>query len=98
MASNLWTERVLGGRMTVRPVRRRGYDVASMADRHVPDVVERLLARDEEALREVMAAYGGVVFGMARRILREAALAEEVAQDTFLALWRRPGAFDSDRG
>lgn len=65
-----------------------------------PDVqlIERLLVRDESALREVIAEYGGVVHGMARRVLAEPTLAEEVAQDTFLALWRRPGAFDPARG
>jgi RNA polymerase sigma-70 factor (ECF subfamily) len=65
-----------------------------------PDVqlVERLLVRDESALREVVEEYGGVVHGMARRVLAEPTLAEEVSQDTFLALWRRPGAFDPARG
>jgi RNA polymerase sigma-70 factor (ECF subfamily) len=65
-----------------------------------PDVqlIERLLVRDESALREVIDEYGGVVHGMARRVLAEPALAEEVAQDAFLALWRRPGAFDPARG
>lgn len=58
----------------------------------------RLLEREEAALREVMATYGGVVYGMARRVVADAALAEEVAQDAFLALWRRPGAFDPERG
>lgn len=61
-------------------------------------LIERLLVRDESALREVIDEYGGVVHGMARRVLAEPALAEEVAQDTFLALWRRPGAYDSARG
>ncbi len=32
------------------------------------------------------------------RVITEPTLAEEVAQDTFLALWRRPGAFDPTRG
>lgn len=61
-------------------------------------LIERLLARDPSALREVVDDYGGVVHGMARRVLAEPALAEEVAQDAFLALWRRPGAFDPERG
>jgi RNA polymerase sigma-70 factor, ECF subfamily len=65
-----------------------------------PDVAlaDRLLRRDETALREAIDAYGGVVYGMARRVVVDPNLAEEVAQDTFLALWRRPGAFDSLRG
>jgi RNA polymerase sigma factor (sigma-70 family) len=61
-------------------------------------LAERLMARDEEALREVIESHGRMVHGMARRILSEPLLAEEVAQDTFLALWRRPGAFDPGRG
>lgn len=58
----------------------------------------RLFDRDEGALREVIDAYGGAVYGVARRIVAEASLAEEVAQDAFLALWRRPGAYDPSRG
>ena len=62
------------------------------------EIVERLMARDEDALREVMSTYGSAVFGMAKRIIADANWAEEVAQDTFIALWRRPGSFDPDRG
>jgi RNA polymerase sigma factor (sigma-70 family) len=58
----------------------------------------RLMARDENALREVIDLYGGIVHGMATRVLAEPGLAEEVAQDVFLGLWRRPGAFDPERG
>lgn len=61
-------------------------------------IVDRLLARDEGALREVISAYGGAVYGMARRVVAEPTLAQEVAQDVFVALWRRPGAFDPQRG
>jgi RNA polymerase sigma-70 factor (ECF subfamily) len=62
------------------------------------ELAQRLLARDEDALREVIAACGPAVYGMARRIVAEPTLAEEVAQDAFVALWRRPGAFDPGRG
>ena len=68
-------------------------------ERHADaELAERLLSRDEEALGTVIATYGGVVFGMARRVVAEPGLAEEVAQDTFLSLWRRPGAYDPARG
>lgn len=58
----------------------------------------RLLAREEAALRETVETYGSVVNGMAMRVLGNATLAEEVVQDTFLAMWRRPGAYDPERG
>jgi RNA polymerase sigma-70 factor (ECF subfamily) len=56
------------------------------------------MARDERALAEVVDTYGPFVLGMARRVLADAGLSEEVAQDVFVALWRRPGAFDPARG
>lgn len=62
------------------------------------DLAQRLLARDEGALKVVIDRFGPLVHGIATRIITEPTHAEEVAQDTFLALWRRPGAFDPQRG
>lgn len=70
----------------------------AMEERSDVQLIERLLVRDQSALREVIRDYGGVVHGMARRVLADPTLSEEVAQDTFIALWRRPGAFDPARG
>jgi len=61
-------------------------------------LVKRLFEKDQDALRQVIDTYGGAVFGIARRVLAEPGLAEEVAQDTFLALWNRPAAYDPTRG
>lgn len=63
-----------------------------------PVLLARLLARDEAALEEVVARCGPSVMGVATRIVAEPDYAQEVAQDTFIALWRRPGAFDPERG
>jgi RNA polymerase sigma-70 factor (ECF subfamily) len=62
------------------------------------ELVARLLARDEDALRTAIDRFGPLVLATARRVVNERSLAEEVAQDTFVALWRRPGAYDSERG
>jgi RNA polymerase sigma-70 factor (ECF subfamily) len=62
------------------------------------DILERLLARDESTFRSVIDTHGTSVLGIAKRVLADPNLAEEVAQDTFVALWRRPGAFDPERG
>lgn len=74
------------------------YDVAPMDPAADARLAQRLAERDQSALREAISAYGRIVHGMACRVLSEASLAEEIAQDTFLALWRRPGAFDPERG
>lgn len=56
------------------------------------------MARVDRALVKVIELNGGIVNGMARRVVADASLVEEVAQDVFVALWRRPGAFDPVRG
>lgn len=74
------------------------YDERLMQRQDDVELAERLLARDETALRATIERYGSLVHGVARRVITDPTLAEEVAQDTFLALWKRPGAFDPQRG
>src|SRR3982751_7099390 len=38
------------------------------------------------------------VYGAALRILNNPAQAQDVVQDVFLRVWRRPGSFDAGRG
>ena len=52
----------------------------------------------QEALAEAYRRHAGAVFGLARRLLNDAALAEEIVQEVFLRLWNQPDKFDSDRG
>ena len=55
-------------------------------------------ALDELALQEVYRRHGDGVYGLARRVLVDAALAEEVTQEVFLRLWDEPHRFDPARG
>lgn len=50
------------------------------------------------ALAEAYRRHGGAVFALARRLLGERALAEEVVQEVFLRLWNAPDRFDPARG
>lgn len=52
----------------------------------------------EEALAEVYRRHAGAVFALARRLLSDRTLAEEVVQEVFLRLWNDPDRFDPDRG
>lgn len=51
-----------------------------------------------DALAEAYRRHAGAVFGLARRLLNEPALAEEVVQEVFLRLWNTPEKFDPGRG
>jgi RNA polymerase sigma-70 factor (ECF subfamily) len=52
----------------------------------------------EEALAEAYRRYGGAVYALARRLLLDQTLAEEVMQEVFLRLWTRPDRYDPERG
>jgi len=60
-------------------------------------LIARVNAGDEAAIEALYARYGGSCFGLARRILDDAQLAEDVVQQVFLALWKGTG-YDPKRG
>lgn len=74
------------------------YDSWLMERRDDAQLIERLMTGEESALRKVIELYQNAVYGMAKAVLVEKSIAEEVTQDTFIALWRRPGAFDPEKG
>jgi RNA polymerase sigma-70 factor, ECF subfamily len=53
---------------------------------------------EEAALAEVYRRHAGAVYGLARRVLTNVQVAEEVVQDIFLRLWSNPQRFDPARG
>src|SRR3954447_15321325 len=67
---------------------------------HLSDeAVVALVARsDEDALAELYDRYGRVAYALARRVLRDDALAEDAVQEAFLAAWRTASRFVPERG
>ena len=65
---------------------------------HDRDLVARLVAGDEAALREIFRANSPAVYGLAMRVLGDETLSEDVTQDVFVRLWTEPGRFDPNRG
>lgn len=57
-----------------------------------------LAARSEEpALAELYDRYGRTAYGLALRVLRDPALAEDAVQDAFLTIWRTASRFVPER-
>ncbi len=61
-------------------------------------LLDRVRRGDEQAMGAIYDRYSKIVFSVALRVLRDAASAEDVLQDVFLGLWRRPETFVAARG
>jgi RNA polymerase sigma factor (sigma-70 family) len=62
------------------------------------ELVHRIGNRDPGAFETLYRRYSPSVYGVALRVLRQPFLAQEVVQDTFLAVWNAPDAYDPTRG
>lgn len=57
-----------------------------------------LIARDDEpALAELYKRHGRVAYGLAFRVLRDDALAQDAVQEAFLGVWRAADRFSAER-
>ncbi|MDP8987201.1 MAG: sigma-70 family RNA polymerase sigma factor [Actinomycetota bacterium] len=52
----------------------------------------------QEALAEAYRRHAGAVYALARRLLSDPTLAEEVVQEVFMRIWDAPEKFDAERG
>lgn len=61
-------------------------------------LVRAIVEHDERALAEAYRRHADGCFGLARRVILDRALAEEVVQELFVRLWNRPELYEPDRG
>lgn len=60
-------------------------------------LIERVLAGDVEAFRELVERHQRRVFGFVRNLVRHAPDAEDLVQEVFVAVFRKLDSFDADR-
>ena len=70
-------------------------DIRDVSDAALVMAVSRY---NQDALAEAYRRHAGAVFGLARRLLNDASLAEEIVQEVFVRLWNDPDKFDPARG
>ncbi|MDX1690987.1 MAG: sigma-70 family RNA polymerase sigma factor [Acidimicrobiia bacterium] len=61
-------------------------------------LVDRIEAGDHGALAEAYEQHASALVGLATGLTRNRTLADDVVQEVFTRLWRRPGRYDADRG
>lgn len=62
------------------------------------ELQRRMTFGDRDAFEELYARYSSAAYGLAFRVIGQESLAQDVVHDSFLAMWKAPGAFDPARG
>ena len=64
----------------------------------VDDLMRRASRGDSQAFEALYDELSSAVYGLARRVVRDPARAEDVTQEVFLDVWRKATRFDVERG
>ena len=92
------SDRGEGGVISLRGRRRERSQTARELAHLSDEAVLALIARaDDQALAELYRRFGRLAYGLAFRILRDDALAQDAVQDAFLGVWRAAGRFTAER-
>jgi RNA polymerase sigma factor (sigma-70 family) len=80
--------------LTTSPPPAASRDLAHLSDESLLSLVA---SSDDHALAELYDRFGRVAYGLALRILRDEALAQDAVQEAFLAIWRSADRFLAER-
>ncbi|QYO66346.1 RNA polymerase sigma factor [Leptolyngbya sp. 7M] len=61
------------------------------------NILKRIANGDQSAVQDCLKAYGGLVWSLARRMLRNSDDAEDAVQEVFVDVWKNAGRFDESQ-
>lgn len=83
----------------VRAVTQAGSDTrAPTEDERLAELMQRTARGDQDAFAELYDHLAGPVYGLVRRVLRDPAQSQEVAQEVMVEIWRQATRFDAAKG
>src|SRR4051812_46516374 len=62
------------------------------------EMIAGVRAGRESAMAQLYDRYSAIVYSVALRVLGDTGAAEDVVQEIFMQLWRKPESFDANRG
>jgi RNA polymerase sigma-70 factor (ECF subfamily) len=68
------------------------------AEDELATIVGGIAAGERTSLKQLYDRFGARLYGIAHRILRDPALAEDAIQEAFVKIWRNAGKYDPARG
>ncbi len=60
-------------------------------------ILKRVAEGDRNAVEDCLKKYGGLVWSLARRMLRDTDAAEDAVQEIFVDIWKNAGRFDETK-
>jgi RNA polymerase sigma-70 factor, ECF subfamily len=79
------------------PIGRGGMGSEVGDDRSDEELLELVARNDDAALAELYDRYSRSAYGLALRVVRDRALAQDAVQEGFLAVWRNAVKFEAER-